>query len=70
MQKFWMCLVEGTKGCQRKHYDRGEATKEVERLVRLPQNANRQVHLLETVGMCQIQQPPVVWDNHITESQA
>lgn len=62
MDKFWMCYVEGTKGCSARHINRTVAMEEAERLLKLPSNVGKKVYLLEVVGYVQFEQPPVKWE--------
>jgi len=50
-EKFWMLFVEGGNSPTKRHYDRGEAEREAERLC----NTNgHMVHLLESVSFCDL----------------
>ena len=62
MVKFWMCYVEGTKGCSKQHTKEDEARAEAERLLREPENFGKIVYLLETVGCVSFEQAPVKWE--------
>ena len=61
MGKFWMIYVEGTGGFGVKHETEDVARSEAERLARLPDNRCRKVYILETIGFCQTEYPPVVF---------
>jgi hypothetical protein len=62
MVKFWMVYVEGSRGCSRKHDTRQSAIDEAERLLRLPDNAGRNVFLLESMGYVHFEPLPVKWE--------
>lgn len=59
--KFWMVLVDDTRGCTYKHGTLGSARKEAERLLRLPEHSGRGVSILEAVEYGYIHYPPVEW---------
>ena len=67
MKPFWMCWVQGTSGAKFAHYIIDEACIESQRLARLPENKGKDVFLLECVGKCKVDLPPVRWDFPVGE---
>jgi len=63
MEKFWMCLVEGTLGCYKQYINRTAAMEEAERLLRKSKNTDKKVYLLEVVGYIHFEQMPVKWES-------
>lgn len=61
MEKFWMCLVEGSSTSSYKHFDYKAAKTEAERLAR---ELNKRVFVLEATEVVEIQKP-VIWKNTI-----
>lgn len=61
-EKFWNCLVDGTNGGYHyKHASLDDATKEAERLARLPSNRGKKVYVLELINYCEVPETPVAW---------
>ena len=52
MSKFWLVWVDGTRGATFKHPNVQEASNEAERLALLPENAGKQVYILEAISAC------------------
>ena len=68
MEKFWMVLVDNTRGCTYKHYSLESARIEAERLLNLPSNYGRGATILESVEYGKIK-VPVTWDKIYYEGQ-
>lgn len=63
MERFWLCIVQGTDGGYRvPHYSLEEAEIEAGRLAQLPNVKGKPVYLLECIGKCQIVDLPVRWE--------
>lgn len=63
MVSFWVCHVEGTDGGGHyMHWTLQGATKEAERLARLPHVQGRNVYLLECISKCKSEALPVKWE--------
>ncbi len=69
LDKFWICYVAGTDGgCHYRHTSLASAQREAERLVRLStvwgetDGVQKDVYLLECVGICKVEPSPVKWE--------
>ena len=61
MERFWMVLIDGTRGCSYKHLTIESARAEAERLLRLSSNIGRGATIIEAVEYGRIVYPPVIW---------
>ena len=65
MDKFWMVYMKGKRGCKgihSIHSTRPEAEAKAEELLRLLNNSNIKVFLLESIGYAHYKPLPIKWE--------